>query len=170
LIVAVRSAPRPTVEKLVTANPELLRARDPANSTLLHHAAGFGTLETLTWLLNAGADVKATNRLGSTPLHWAIHDEAKVRLLLARGAGVNTKQRAGRTPLYQAASLGNGHAILRLLLEQDPNLRMPMDGRPGGGGRGDVRASPSDACQVNTDSARDRADGGLRQPGRPAAA
>jgi ankyrin repeat protein len=125
LIVAVRSAPRPTVEKLVNANPELLRARDPAHSTLLHHAAGFGTLETLTWLLDAGADVKATNRLGSTPLHWAIHDEAKVRLLLARGAGVNTRQRAGRTPIYQAALLGNGHAILRLLLQHgaDPNLR-----------------------------------------------
>jgi ankyrin repeat protein len=144
LIVAVRSAPRLTVEELMAASPDLLRARDPANSTLLHHAAGFGTLDTLTWLINSGADVKATNRLGSTPLHWAIHDEAKVRLLLARGAGVNTKQRAGRTPLFQAASLGNGHGILRLLLQHgaDPNLRTANGRTPlmAAAGRGDVEA------------------------------
>jgi ankyrin repeat protein/mono/diheme cytochrome c family protein len=125
LIAAVRSAPRSTVEKLLRANPELLHATDPAKSTLLHHAAGFGTIETMTWLVESGADVNATNRRGSTPLHWAIHDEAKVRVLLARGAGVNPKQAEGRTPLLLAAMLGNGHAILRLLIERgaDPNLK-----------------------------------------------
>jgi len=51
-----------------------------------------------------------THRRGSTPLHWAIHDEAKVRLLLSHGASVNARQVEGRTPLYQAASLGNGFA------------------------------------------------------------
>jgi len=144
LIAAVRSAPRSTVEKLMTASPDLLKARDPANSTLLHHAAGFGTLDTLTWLLNSGAAVNATNRLGSTPLHWAIHDKAKVRLLLTRGAGVNAKQRAGRTPLYHAATLGNGNAILRLLLEHgaDPNLRTANGRTPlmAAAGRGNVEA------------------------------
>jgi ankyrin repeat protein len=124
VIAAVRSAPRATVEALLKSDPELLQAKDPAGSTLLHHAAGFGTLETLQWLVDSGADVTVKNRLGSTPLHWAVPDEAKVRLLLARGAAVDAKLADGRTPLYLAAQLGNGHSILRVLLEHgaDPRL------------------------------------------------
>lgn len=142
LIAAVRSVPRGVVEKLLAANPELLNAKDPAGSTLLHHAAGFGTLDTLTALVDAGAEVNATNRRKSTPLHWAIHDEAKVRFLLARGANANAKQAEGRTPLYLAAVLGNGRAIIRLLLEHgaDPNIKMANGRTPlmAAATRGDV--------------------------------
>ncbi len=166
----------------IAASPDLLKARDPAGSTLLHHAAGFGTLETMTWLLDAGADVNAKNRRGSTPLHWAIHDEAKVRLLLARGAAVNAKQVEGRTPLYLAASLGNGHGILRLLLDHgaDPNLAN-CQRADAADGRGRPRRCRGDAAPARREGRRrrqgqrrrDRADagGGRRQPaGRPAAA
>jgi hypothetical protein len=130
LIVAVRSMPRPAVEPLLNGRTELVTARDAAGSTPLHHAAAFGSLDTMTLLIDAGADVNARNNRGSTPLHWAIHDEAKVRLLLSRGAAVNAKQAEGRTPLYLAASLGNGNAILRLLLDAgaNPNLGL-TDGR-----------------------------------------
>jgi ankyrin repeat protein len=121
VITAVRTEPRASVEKLVASHPDDLTATDAAGSTLLHHAAGFGTLETMTWLLERGADLNARNQRGSTPLHWAIHDEAKVRLLLSRGANVNARQVEGRTPVFLAASLGNGHAILRLALEQGGN-------------------------------------------------
>lgn len=144
LITAVRSAPRAEVERLLAANPTWLAARDPGNSTLLHHAAGFGRLETIAWLIDSGASVNATNRRGSTPLHWAIHDEAKVRLLLARGAHANAKQCAGRTPLYQAAWLGHRPSTLRLLLAHgaDPNLRTAGGETPlmAAAQRGDVPA------------------------------
>jgi ankyrin repeat protein len=125
LIAAVRSAPRAAAEKLLKGNPELLHAKDAGDSTLLHHAAGFGTLETMRWLIDSGATVGATNRRASTPLHWAIHDEAKVRLLIERGAPVNHKQAEGRTPLYLAAILGDGQRTLKLLLENgaDPNIK-----------------------------------------------
>lgn len=144
LIAAVRSGPRWSVERLVTANPGLLAAQDPGGSTALHHAAGFAALDTLTLLADAGAEVNAKNRRGSTPLHWAIHDEGKVRNLLLRGAGVNTKQVEGRTPLFLAASLGSGHTIVRLLLDHgaDPNLSLANGRTPlmAAAARGDVEA------------------------------
>src|SRR5258706_6424945 len=60
----------------------------------------------------------------NVPLHWAIHDEAKVRLLISRGAAVNARQGEGRTPLYLAASLGDGTAMLKFLLEQGADPRI----------------------------------------------
>ena len=94
VIAAVRSRDRATLEKLIAADPALVTSKDAAGSTPLHHAAGFGTIESLTFLIDKGADVNAKNRRGSTPLFWALHDEDKVRLLLARGAAVNDQ--AGR--------------------------------------------------------------------------
>ena len=75
--------------------------------------------------LDKGADVNAKNRRGSTPLFWALHDEAKVRMLVSRGATVKMKQVEGRTPVYQASLLGNGNGVLRFLLENggDPMSR-----------------------------------------------
>ena len=115
-ISAVRSTDTRAVEKLMAANPELVKARDAAGSTPLHHAAGFGTLETMKLLLNHGADVNAGNKRKSTPLFWALHDQAKVRLLLDRGAAINAKTIDGRSLIYQAASMGNSMPLLRLLL------------------------------------------------------
>ena len=142
LITAVRSGSRAAIAPLVAANRDLVTAADPAGSTLLHHAAGFGSAETVTMLLDSGADVNAKNRRGSMPLHWAIHDEAKVRLLLSRGANVNAKQVEGRTPLYQAASMGDGLAIVKLLLASgaDPNIAIAIGRTPlmAAAGRGDL--------------------------------
>jgi ankyrin repeat protein len=144
MIAAVRSGTAATVEPLIAAHRDLVTAKDPAGSTPLHHAAAFGAVGTMALLLDAGADVNARNKRGSTPLHWAIHDEAKVRLLLSRGAGVNGRQVEGRTPLYLAASLGNGNAILRLLLAKsaDPNIALANGRTPlmAAAGRGDVEA------------------------------
>src|SRR5215475_3008992 len=124
LIAAVRAGNRSEIERQIAASPELIRGKDAGGSTALHHAAGFGPLDNLQSLIDRGADVNSKNRRGSTPLHWAIHDEAKVRLLLAKGANVNARQAQGRTPLYLAAMLGNGVPTLRLLLSKgaDPNL------------------------------------------------
>ena len=124
LISAVRLSDTRRVQSMLAGEPALMKAQDGAGSTLLHHAAGFGSLATMKLLLEQGAGVNAKNRRGSTPLHWAIHDEAKVRLLLGRDAAVNAMQADGRTPLYQAASLANGQAIVAFLLAQgaDTNL------------------------------------------------
>jgi ankyrin repeat protein len=124
LIAAVRAGNRSEIERQLAGSPELLKGTDAGGSTALHHAAGFGPLDNLQLLISKGAGVNARNRRGSTPLHWAIHDEAKARLLLAKGADVNAKQAQGRTPLYLAAMLGNGLTTMRLLISKgaDPNI------------------------------------------------
>lgn len=145
VITAVRSRPLPVVKPQIEAGRHvLLDARDAAGSTLLHHAAAFGSLDTMAFLIDVGADVNAKNRRGTTPLHWAVHDEAKVRLLLKHKAGVNVRQAEGRTPLYQAASLGHATAVVRLLLAHgaDPNLALVNGRTPlmAAASRGDVEA------------------------------
>ena len=144
VVAAVRSRDRATLETLIAADPALVTSQDAGGSTPLHHAAGFGTLDSLTLLLDKGADVNAKNRRGSTPLFWAIHDEAKVRLLVSRGATIKMKQIEGRTPVYQASLLGNGLEVLRFLLDNggDPNVATLNGLTPLSGAalRGDVNA------------------------------
>ena len=124
LIAAVRAGNRPEIERQIAASPESVKGKDAGGSTALHHAAGYGPVANVELLIKKAADVNAKNRRGSTPLHWAIHDETKVRLLLSKGAEVNAKQAQGRTPLFLAAMLGDGIPTMRLLLARgaDPNL------------------------------------------------
>jgi ankyrin repeat protein len=125
VITAVRTQPAAAVKALLDGNADAITATDPGGSTLLHHAVGFGTLDTVALLLERGANVNARNRRASTPLHWAVHDAAKVRLLLDRGASLNAKNVEGRTPLFLAASLGQSSAMTRLLLERGADASIP---------------------------------------------
>ena len=52
-------------------------------------------------LLEAGADVRAANNVGDTPLHAAalVANDAWCRALIDRGARVDTKNVAGQTPI-----------------------------------------------------------------------
>ena len=74
-------------------------------------------------LLDRGADPNASDDTGgSTALMWAIPDQAKVELLLARGALVNTASKSGSTPLLIAAGRPGAGAIVRLLLARGANM------------------------------------------------
>ncbi len=119
LISAIHLGDSKSVNKMLAADPELVRAKDKAGNTPLHHAAGFGNVATMKLLLSRGADASAGNRRKSTPLLWSLYDEAKVRLLLAHGADVNAKTVDGRSAIYQAALMGNAVPVLRLLIENN---------------------------------------------------
>ncbi len=142
LLTAIRSGDSSGFEKAL--NPALATAADAGGSTALHHAAAFGTAGMMKSLLAAGAVVNAKNRRGATPLHWALAEEGKVRLLLDAGADKDARQADGRSIVYQAASTGNGNGILRLLLERGANPNTPTaNGQTplmAAAGRGDVEA------------------------------
>src|SRR5690349_7530026 len=81
-----------------------VKLRDRRGNTPLMYAAGFGSVDSVRLLLQAGADVNARNGFEATPLMWAASNAEKVRLLVEKGADINAHSRQGRTALMIAAA------------------------------------------------------------------
>src|SRR5258706_1853946 len=102
-------------------------------STALHWAAQKDDLELAKILLAAGANVKATTRLGAaTPLFMACRNgnAAMVELLIKSGADLNSTGEHGTTPLMIAAAAGNSDAV-KVLIDHGSNV----DAREGAHGQ-----------------------------------
>lgn len=99
--------------KVLAAHGADVDAVDSGNYTALHHAAMLGKSGSIDALVEAGADVEATNPdNGCTALHWAAkkgHCEAMITLL-RHGADVDAADYDGRTPLHRACSVDDPHA------------------------------------------------------------
>ena len=96
-------------------------------TTALHHAAMRGDAEMVQVLVYAGANVRATTRLGGyTALHLASqrgHD-AVIGALVKAGADPNQATQTGATSLMLAAASGHVPAVKQLLAnEADINAR-----------------------------------------------
>jgi uncharacterized protein len=86
--------------------------------TALHWSAMHGDAELAAMLLYAGANIRATTRLGGyTPLHLAAQagHVAVIEALIRAGAGVNTPTATGATALMLAAMSGSTDAVTRLI-------------------------------------------------------
>jgi ankyrin repeat protein len=86
--------------------------------TALHWAARGGDSDLVRMLIYAGANVKATTRLGGyTPLLMAsqLGHAGVIRALLAAGADPKSTTTTGSTPLMFAAASGNVEAVKALL-------------------------------------------------------
>ena len=68
-------------------------------------------------LLDARADVNATQQDGTAPLHWAVDRDSPeiVQMLIRAGANVKAANRYGATPLWLASVNGNARTIAMLL-------------------------------------------------------
>jgi uncharacterized protein len=86
--------------------------------TALHWAASNGDAALTQMLLSAGANVRATTRLGGiTPLHMASQSghAAVVAALIAAGAETNVATSTGATSLMLAARSGSTDTVTRLI-------------------------------------------------------
>jgi ankyrin repeat protein len=118
------------VETLLGAGAKVNGPQGYAGETPLTLAArGPSDMERITvMLLDAGADVNATNEYGLTALMDATHRQPAVviEMLIKRGAEVDTRDHQGRTALQFAAERGNVEAV-RVLLGSHPNVNMKDD-------------------------------------------
>ena len=137
---AVKEA-SPEVVRLLLAKgaPVNAGSEDPDGNTVLIEAASGASVETLALVLNAGADLKATNNNGETALMKAVALDHRyqpatrvpmIELLLNKGADINAKDKRGRTPLLhsvvqymsEAGGIIAHPEVVKLLLEHGADI------------------------------------------------
>lgn len=95
-------------------------------NTALHLACQQGHFEICKLLIQRGADVRAANEVGCTPLHEAVLAENAARitaLLIVNGADLNARDREDRAPLHKASSMGHvDHCKALLDIGADINI------------------------------------------------
>jgi len=98
--------------------------------TPLFLAAGSGDIAIVDALVNAGANVNATDREGATPLHYAVshpHNYDVIDYLIKAGADVNAVEKMfsyqGRTLLFKAIS-SQPMEVIELLLKAGAKLNV----------------------------------------------
>lgn len=114
-----------TTRLLVEAGAEVNARTDAGDSALIVAARRAGASRVVAYLLDKGADLRASTNDGATALHRAAEsgDVDMLKLLLDKGADVNAQRKSGRVPLASAVVFGHGAAV-RYLLSKDakPNL------------------------------------------------
>ncbi len=97
----------------------------PEGSTPLHIAAMWADYAVKP-LLEKGANIKARNAYGWTPLHLAARTDgtANMEILIDHGADINVMDDIGQTPLMMAAESGHVNAVKMLVARgADINLK-----------------------------------------------
>ena len=129
---AAMTGDRATVRALLKEGGDVNAAQGDG-MTALHWAAMQDDAELAGMLLYAGANLRATTRLGGyAPLHLSAESGAAAALqkLLEAGADPNTPAAGGTTPLMLAAASGNVAIVTRLLDKgADPNAKESAHGQ-----------------------------------------
>jgi ankyrin repeat protein len=97
-----------------------INVKNAAGTTPLHEAARSGNLAIMELLLRQGADARAQDAKGNTPLHIGIpaaNHEAALTMLLRNGADPNVRDEHGESPLHILITLNRPPETLAALLE-----------------------------------------------------
>ena len=117
LVDAARTGDWNAVRSLVAANRSAVNSADMDGTRALHWAIRAGEADIVEFLLKAGADATAKDRLDVTPLFLAAMngDGAIIRKLLNAGANANQVEKTGESILMVAIRTGSTDAVRALL-------------------------------------------------------
>ncbi len=121
---AVETGDAAIVKKLLATDPTLIKTTEPGlDDPLLVWAARKNQPAMVLLLLESGADIHATNRLGSNPLHLAAFtgNYDLMKLLMNGGADWNARNLRGKVPV-DYVSIGKNPKVFGLFLEKDRNI------------------------------------------------
>jgi ankyrin repeat protein len=105
-----------TVQMLIAKGADV-NSKDDYGQSVLHSAVGATRPQAIPILLiDAGADVNATNSDGMTPLWFAGPDIA--RILIAKGANINARDKSGQTALTAAITLSDIQYVQFLIAQK----------------------------------------------------
>jgi ankyrin repeat protein len=112
---------------LEVSTPPLDSSTAPTGHTTLHLAAGLGHAMIAQLLVDAGADVEATDSLGRTALYYAaVNGHADTVAVLLSAGSMNTAQPGSLPPLHAAAK-GGHTAVLQVLLDYGADVDAATD-------------------------------------------
>jgi hypothetical protein len=149
LIEAIADNDAPAVRRMLAASPSIITARATADfflgrighylyggDTALHIASAAHRPAVVRVLIRAGADVRAKNRRGAEPLHYAADSApgfprwnpraqaATIAALVKAGADPNAVDKSGVMPLHRAVRTRSAAAVRALLgAGADPRAR-----------------------------------------------
>lgn len=113
---AIAAGDAPRLQKAIAGGADV--NEDGPNGTPLHEAIMYGSLEMVTALVDAGANLEAETLAGNErPLHVAAiaNQPAIIAFLVKKGAGLETRDAQGRTPLLMAVGHERAEATTALL-------------------------------------------------------
>jgi ankyrin repeat protein len=142
---ALRNGDHQTFARLVGEDRGAVNLKGAGGSTPLMYAALYGDAAGVRQLIEAGADAKASNDVGTTALMWAIDDPDKTLLLLEHGADPNATSAENQTPLSIALASRAPAAVVKLLLEHGANTDVK-----GSRGRNPFAAAGDDEAVLRT--------------------
>ena len=92
------------VKLLLKQDADLTLDSSPSKFSPLHHAAQQGNDDMVECLVEAGANIDASDVYGESPLFWAVNSGhlSTVKLLIALGTSTKSKDRAVKTAVKHA--------------------------------------------------------------------
>lgn len=112
---AIRSGNQQVIAQFLQ-DKTAMETRDADGNTPLHHATFYLDAPAVDQFLKAGGNPNATNKVGISPLIWAVGDVEKVRLLLKAGANPNHVSESGHTALIVAChEFGTAEVVKELI-------------------------------------------------------
>lgn len=111
------------VNLLIKHGADVNLIRKDTDTSPLHGAAYFSTLEVVRLLIDNGADINARSKSGVTPLILALGAERKeiVDLIMDKGGQLNTETYPSISILHSALN-GGIQRIVDMILEKDKNI------------------------------------------------